>query len=75
MKVHEANKRSVVRSTGDPAMDALNLADDIRDGVVTDKEAIAVLRQISKRINEEREGGETELDQVFDLLTIGGTLQ
>ena len=57
-------------------MDAINLADGIKNGTVSDREAIAILKQISRLINHEREYGESEGNRVVDLFFGGGgTLQ
>lgn len=69
-------KQIVIRSTGCPAMDALNLADDIRKGAVTDREAIATLEHIAKMIDEGHGcgefGGDTAAEELFN---VGGTMQ
>lgn len=75
---HYTGRRMVVvRSTGCPAMDALNLADVIRKGAVTEREAIATLEHIAKMVGEGHRcgefGGDTAITE--ELFSVGGTMQ
>ena len=63
-----ARQKMIIRSTGDPAMDALNLAGAILAKEVTPEEAAATLRHISRLIEAERETGElnSEISNFID---------